>query len=28
MGSFIAAGLVWLVGVAERLILKRMGARP
>ena len=28
MGSFIAAGLVWLVGVAERFTLKRMGARP
>lgn len=28
MGSFIAASLVWLVGVAERFTLKRMGARP
>ena len=28
MGSFIAAGLVWLTGVAERFTLKRMGARP
>ena len=28
MGSFIAAGLVWLVGAAERFTLKRMGARP
>ena len=28
MGSFLAAGLVWLVGVAERIVLKRMGARP
>lgn len=28
MGAFIAAGLVWLVGVAERFTLKRMGARP
>jgi NitT/TauT family transport system permease protein len=28
MGSFIAAGLVWLVGVAERFTLRRMGARP
>jgi NitT/TauT family transport system permease protein len=28
VGSFIAAGLVWLVGVAERFTLKRMGARP
>ncbi|WP_395686236.1 ABC transporter permease [Aestuariivirga sp.] len=25
VGSFIAAGLVWLVGVAERLTLRRMG---
>lgn len=28
MGSFIAAALVWLVGVIERFTLKRMGARP
>ena len=28
MGSFIAASLVWLVGVLERLTLKRMGVRP
>jgi NitT/TauT family transport system permease protein len=28
VGSFIAAGLVWLVGVLERFTLKRMGARP
>lgn len=28
MGSFIAASLVWLVGVLERFTLKRMGARP
>jgi NitT/TauT family transport system permease protein len=28
VGSFIAAGLVWLVGVAERFTLNRMGARP
>ncbi len=28
MGSFIAAGLVWLVGVIERVTLKRMGVRP
>jgi NitT/TauT family transport system permease protein len=28
VGSFIAAGLVWLVGVIERFTLKRMGARP
>ncbi|MCA3572549.1 MAG: ABC transporter permease [Aestuariivirga sp.] len=28
MGSFIAAGLVWLVGVVERFTLRRMGARP
>jgi NitT/TauT family transport system permease protein len=28
MGSFIAAGLVWLVGVIERFTLKRMGVRP
>lgn len=28
MGAFIAAGLVWLVGVIERFTLKRMGARP
>lgn len=28
MGSFLAAGLVWLVGQAERLTLRRMGARP
>ena len=28
VGSFIAASLVWLVGVLERLTLKRMGARP
>ena len=28
MGSFIAAGLVWLVGVIEGFTLKRMGARP
>ncbi len=28
MGSFIAASLVWLVGVIERFTLKRMGARP
>ncbi|WP_373502099.1 ABC transporter permease [Aestuariivirga sp.] len=28
MGSFIAAGLVWLTGIAERITLKRMGARP
>ena len=28
MGSFIAAGLVWLVGALERFTLKRMGARP
>lgn len=28
MGAFIAAGLVWLVGVLERFTLKRMGARP
>ncbi|MFN4142264.1 ABC transporter permease [Aestuariivirga sp.] len=28
MGSFIAAGLVWLVGAAERITLRRMGARP
>lgn len=28
MGAFIAAGLVWLVGVAERFTLRRMGARP
>jgi NitT/TauT family transport system permease protein len=27
VGSFIAAGLVWLVGVAERFTLKRMGAK-
>jgi NitT/TauT family transport system permease protein len=26
--SFIAAGLVWLVGVIERITLKAMGARP
>ena len=25
---FLAAGLVWLVGVAERITLRRMGARP
>jgi NitT/TauT family transport system permease protein len=28
MGAFIAAGLVWLVGVIERFMLKRMGVRP
>jgi NitT/TauT family transport system permease protein len=28
MGAFIAAGLVWLVGVIERFTLKRMGVRP
>lgn len=28
VGSFLAAGLVWLVGVAERLTLRRMGGRP
>lgn len=28
VGSFIAAGLVWLTGVAERFTLTRMGARP
>jgi NitT/TauT family transport system permease protein len=28
VGSFIAAGLVWLVGVIERFTLKRMGVRP
>jgi NitT/TauT family transport system permease protein len=28
MGAFIAASLVWLVGVAERFTLRRMGARP
>jgi NitT/TauT family transport system permease protein len=28
MGAFIAAALVWLVGVAERFTLRRMGARP
>ena len=27
MGSFIAAGLVWLIGVAERFTLRRMGVR-
>ena len=28
MGAFIAAALVWLIGVIERFTLKRMGARP
>ncbi|MCA3554104.1 MAG: ABC transporter permease [Aestuariivirga sp.] len=28
MGSFLAAALVWLVGVLERVTLKRMGVRP
>lgn len=28
MGAFIAAALVWLVGVIERAVLKRMGGRP
>ena len=28
VGSFIAAGLVWLVGVIERIMLRRMGVRP
>lgn len=28
VASFVAASLVWLVGAAERLTLKRMGARP
>ncbi|MEI7599065.1 MAG: ABC transporter permease [Aestuariivirga sp.] len=28
MGSFLAAALVWLVGVAERFTLKRMGVKP
>lgn len=28
MGSFLAAVLVWLVGVAERFTLRRMGVRP
>ncbi|WP_421696396.1 ABC transporter permease [Aestuariivirga sp.] len=28
MGSFIAAGLVWLVGFLEAATLRRMGARP
>ena len=28
VGAVLAAGLVWLVGVAERIVLKRMGARP
>jgi NitT/TauT family transport system permease protein len=28
MGAFIAAALVWLVGVIERFTLKRMGVRP
>ena len=26
--SFVAATLVWLVGVVERISLKRMGVRP
>ena len=28
MGSFLAAALVWLVGVAERFTLRRMGVKP
>ena len=28
MGSFLAAALVWLVGLAERFTLKRMGVKP
>ena len=28
MGSFMAAALVWLVGVAERFTLRRMGEKP
>ena len=28
MGSFLAAGLVWLVGVIERFTLRRMGVKP
>ena len=28
MGSFMAAALVWLVGVAERFTLRRMGVKP
>lgn len=28
MGSFIAAGLVWIVGRLERFTLRRMGERP
>ncbi len=28
VAAFVAASLVWLVGAAERLTLKRMGARP
>jgi NitT/TauT family transport system permease protein len=28
MGSFLAAALVWLVGVVERFTLRRMGVKP
>ena len=28
MGSFLAAALVWLVGVIERFTLRRMGVKP
>lgn len=28
IGSFLAAALVWLVGVAERFTLRRMGVKP
>lgn len=28
VGAFLAAALVWLVGVVERFTLRRMGARP
>ena len=28
MGSFLAATLVWLVGVVERFTLRRMGVKP